>query len=70
MVSGFDLTGKLPRSNVFLQKFRPAEQSEAQLRKGAKRLRDGLLATIKSCGDPDVDMGVLQATKKEIAKVS
>ena len=68
MVSGFDLTGKLPRSNVFLQKFRPAEQSEAQLRKGAKRLRDGLLATIKSCGDPDVDMRVLQATKKEIAK--
>ena len=68
IVSGFDLTGKLPRSNVFLQKFKPAEQSKAQLRKGAKRLRDGLLATIKSCGDPDVDIGVLQATKKEIAK--
>ena len=65
---GFDLTGKLPRSNVFLNKFRPAEQSEAQLRKGAKRLRDGLLATVRSSGDPAIDGGVLEATRKELAR--
>ena len=47
MISGFDLTGVLPRSHVFISKFKPAEQSEAQLRKGAKRLRDGLMATVR-----------------------
>ena len=41
MATGFNLTGVLPRSHVFISKFKPAEQSEAQLRRGAKRLRDG-----------------------------
>ena len=65
MVSGFDLTG-LPRSHVFISKFKPAEQSEAQLRKGAKRLRDGLLATVKPAVDSTLDRGVLEATRKEL----
>ena len=53
---------------MFLNKFRPAEQSEAQLRTGAKRLRDGLLATVRSSGDPAIDGGVLEATCKELAR--
>ena len=66
IVSGFDLTGVLPRSHVFISKFKPAEQSEAQLRRGAKRLRDGLMATVKPARDPAVDRGVLEATRKEL----
>ncbi|CAE7241857.1 unnamed protein product [Symbiodinium sp. CCMP2592] len=65
---GFDLTGKLPRSNVFAKRFRPAEQSESQLRSSAKRLRDGLLATIKASEDPVIDQGVLKATLKELER--
>ena len=64
ILQGFSLTGKLSRSNVFVQRFRPAEQSEAQLRAGAKRLREGLLATVKVSEDPVIDQGVLKATKK------
>ena len=66
MASGFDLTGVLPRSHVFISKFKPAEQSEAQLRRGAKRLRDGLMATVKPARDPTLDRGVLEATRKEL----
>ncbi|CAE7296178.1 car, partial [Symbiodinium sp. CCMP2592] len=68
ILHGFDLTGKLPRSNVFTRRFKPAEQSEAQLRAGAKRLRDGLVATIKASDDPEVDRGVLKATRKELER--
>ena len=65
---GFDLTGKLPRSNVFVRRFRPAEQTETQLRAGAKRLRDGLLATVKASDNPVIDAGVLKATQKELER--
>ncbi|CAE7204871.1 car [Symbiodinium sp. CCMP2592] len=68
ILHGFDLTGKLPRSNVFTRRFKPAEQSEAQLRAGAKRLREGLVATIKASDDPEVDRGVLKATRKELER--
>ena len=68
MVSGFDLTGVLPRSHVFISKFKPAEQSEAQLRKGATRLRDGLMATVRPAVDSALDRGVLEATKKELGR--
>ena len=66
MVSGFHLTGVLPRSHVFISKFKPAEQSEAQLRKGAKRLRHGLMATVKPAVYSTLDRGVLEATRKEL----
>ncbi|CAE7385001.1 unnamed protein product, partial [Symbiodinium sp. KB8] len=68
IAKGFDLTGKLPRSNVFVRRFRPAEQTESQLRAGAKRLRDGLLATMKASDNPVVDDGVLKATQKELER--
>ena len=64
IAAGFDLTGALPRS--FLSKFKPADQSEAQLRKGAKRLRDGLMASVRPSTDPVIDKGVLEATRKEL----
>ena len=50
------------------KRFRPAEQSEAQLRAGAKRLREGLLATVKASEDPVIDRRVLKATKKELER--
>ncbi|CAE7235623.1 unnamed protein product [Symbiodinium sp. CCMP2592] len=68
ILKGFDLTGKLPLSNVFTRRFKPAEQSEAQLRSGAKRLRDGLVATVKASDDPVIDQGVLKATHKELER--
>ena len=68
IAAGFDLTGTLPRSHVFLSKFRPADQSEAQLRRGAKRLRDGLMATVRPSADPIIDKGVLDATRKELER--
>ena len=68
MATGFNLTGVLPRSHVFISKFKPADQSAAQLRRGAKRLRDGLMATVKPAVDPTVDKGVLEATRKELER--
>jgi hypothetical protein len=61
----FDLTGKLPASNHFDQKFRPAALPTEALRGIADRSRKALLANVKSSGDPQVDDGVLQATLKE-----
>ena len=68
MAAGFELTGVLPRSHVFISKFKPADQSGVQLRRGAKRLRDGLLAAVKPSPDPVVDKGVLEATRKEVQR--
>lgn len=65
MCRGFDLTGKLPASNHFSQKFRPAALPTEALRSVADRARSALLATVKSSGDPAVDEGVLRATQKE-----
>ena len=63
---GFSLIGRLPSSNVFKTKFKPASVTEAMLRAGAERARDALMATVRSSGDPDVDEGVLKATEKEV----
>ena len=65
MCNGFDLTGKLPASNHFSQKFRPAALPTTALRGVADRARGALLATVKSSGDRLVDEGVLNATLKE-----
>ena len=64
--NGFDLTGKLPASNHFCQKFRPAALPTEALRGIADRSRKALLANIRSTGDPKVDEGVLRATMKEM----
>ena len=62
LCNGFDLTGKLPASNHFSQKFRPAALPTTALRGVADRARGALLATVKSLGDRLVDEGVLNAT--------
>lgn len=65
MCNGFDLTGKLPASNHFSQKFRPAALPTEALRGIADRAKDALLANVRSSGDQLVDEGVLKATLKE-----
>ncbi|CAE7034142.1 unnamed protein product [Symbiodinium sp. CCMP2592] len=66
--NGFDLTGPLPRSNAFKNKYRPAAVAEETLRKSAGLVRGQVLASVKSSGDEIVDQGVLAATEKELAK--
>jgi len=63
--NGFDLTGKLPESNQFDKKFRPAALPTDPLRSIADRARCALLSNVRSSGDAKVDAGVLQATLKE-----
>ena len=65
MCNGFDLTGKLPPSNHFAQKYRPAALPTEALRGIADRARSVLLASVKGSGDALVDEGVLKATLKE-----
>ena len=66
MCVGFDLVGKLPESGVFKRKFRPAAMLVDNLRSGAKRARDALLSTVGPSDDPEIDKGVLLATRKEL----
>ncbi|CAE7488500.1 unnamed protein product [Symbiodinium sp. CCMP2592] len=66
--SGFDLTGPLPRSNAFKNKYRPAAMAEETLRKSAGLVRGQVLASVKSSVDEIVDRGVMAATEKELAK--
>ncbi|OLQ12560.1 hypothetical protein AK812_SmicGene3520 [Symbiodinium microadriaticum] len=66
--TGFDLTGPLPRSHVFKDKYRPAAMAEETLRKSARLVRGQVLSAMKSSGDEVVDQGVLAATEKELAK--
>ena len=68
LAHGFDLTGPLPRSNAFKNKYRPAAMAEETLRKSAGLVRGQVLAAVKSSGDAVVDQGVLNATKKELEK--
>ena len=66
--TGFDLTGPLPRSHVFRDKYRPAAMAEETLRKSARIVRGQVLGAVKSSGDEVVDQGVFAATEKELAK--
>ena len=65
---GFDLTGPLPEANVFRKKFRPATIPCAELRKIAPSCRKALLSAVKSSGDPELDQGLMDATRKELNK--
>ena len=64
--SGFSLTGRLPRSEVFRQVYRPASLTVDMLRAGAARARAATLATCVPSEDPVVDQGVEEATMKEV----
>ena len=65
---GFDLTGKLPRSHFFSDRFRPASLPCESLRKAADKARDSILASVKSSGSAELDELLFQATEKEILK--
>lgn len=65
MSAGFDLTGKLPLSNQFEPKFKPAGIPPEALRSVADRARRALLESVKGSGDPILDSGVYAATMKE-----
>ena len=66
---GFDLTGALPRSGVFNQKFRPASMTCEDLRKVSNLSRDVLLESVQRSGDKEVDISLLAATLKGVEKV-
>ena len=68
IAEGFDLTGKLPASNHFAAKFKPANIPPEALRGIADRARKVLLESVKSSGDQVIDDGVYEATMKEREK--
>ena len=65
---GFDLTGALPRSGVFHQKFRPASMTCEDLRNVLNLSRSVLLESVQSSGDEEIDLGLFSATLKEVEK--
>ena len=65
MSTGFDLTGKLPASNQFSSKYKPANIPPQALRGIADRAREALLNSVQSSGDLALDAGVYGATMKE-----
>ena len=68
IAEGFDLTGKLPASNFFEEKFKPASLPTEALRGIADRARKVLMESVRSSGDKVIDTGVYQATMKELEK--
>ena len=65
---GFDLTGALPRSGVFNQKFRPASMTCEDLSKVSNLSRAVLLESVQSSGDKEIDLSLFAATLKEVEK--
>ena len=65
---GFDLTGALPRSGVFNQKFRPASMTCEDLREVSNLSRSVLLESVQSSGDEEIDLSLFAATLKEVEK--
>ena len=65
---GFDLTGALPRSGVFNQKFRPASMTCEDFRKVSNLSREALLASVQSSGDKEIDLSLFETTLKEVEK--
>ena len=65
---GFDLTGALPRSGVFNQKFRPASMTCEDRRKVSNLSREVLLESVQSSGDKEIDLSLLATTLKEVEK--
>ena len=68
LTRGFDLTGALPRSGVFSQKFRPASMTCEDLRKVSELSRSVIIESLQSSGDPELDQGLFEATLKEVEK--
>ena len=54
LTKGFDLTGTLPRSGVFSQKFRPASMTCDDLRKISELSKSVIIESLQSSGDPEL----------------
>ena len=65
---GFELTGALPRSGVFNQKFRPASMTCEDLRKVSNLSREVLLESVQSSGDKEIDLSLFATILKEVEK--
>ena len=68
LTRGPDLTGALPRSGVFSQKFRPASMTCEDLRKVSELSRSVIIESLQSSGDTELDRGLFEATMKEVEK--
>ena len=68
IITGFGLTGPLREANVFKKKFRPATIPCQELRKIAATCRKAMMTTVSSSGDPELDTGLMEATRKEVSK--
>lgn len=68
LAHGFDLTGSLPESQVFSRKIRPAAISCNELRRIADLSREGMLQTVTSSGDLELDEQLYSATLREVEK--
>lgn len=66
VVEGIQLSGVAPFVQSFEQCFKPAKITEAELASTARAARVGLLASIRSSGDPDVDDEVYSKTLDEL----
>ncbi len=62
------MTGALPKSGVFIQKFRPASMTCEDLRKVSDLGRGVLLESVQSSGDRETDDSIFAATMKEVEK--
>ena len=65
--SGFSITARLPKSEVFRDCYRPASQTVDMLRAGATRARAATLAMCVPADDRVIYQGVEEATLKEVA---
>ena len=61
---GFDLTGALPRSGVFTQKFCPASMTCEDLRTVSNLSRSVLLESVQGSGDKETDLSHYKKGRK------
>lgn len=68
LANGFSFTGELPKSGVFKNKLRPAKISCENLRKLARLSRESILKSVAKSSDPELDVALMEATRKEVTK--
>ena len=65
---GFRLSGAIPDSHVFRAKRTTASMSTDELKSTSSKMRDYILGTCKSSGDPELDIATYDATKDELER--
>ena len=64
--NGFDLAGPIPASNVYKKRKRFATLRTADLRSSAKRIRTGIIHSVRSSGDLEMDNALYEVTQEEL----